>query len=458
MQHPKVTVIGAGSYFFGKQVIWNMVKSPHLRKGTLALVDTDPEHLELMLLLAEKVKAATGAPLKVEGSVNRRDVLGGSDFVVLSFSTDNAYYRTTDTRISAKYGITMCSGDTIGPGGIFRALRELPEVIAIGQDAERLCPHAWLINFINPTTVMGIGLMRHVPKMRSFALCDGNHMPYFKYRYMKLAGVMEESADVPDPESAEKFRFKIAGVNHFTWMTECSYEGRDMMDAIGRTLARKAGEEFRRPPGIKSKPRFNWKYANALFRIYHAYPTAVSHTKEYLPFFQGHGVTPCEPEGIQLFDGYKRGEEMDRHWQSIRNLVDGVTPISEFLEMSHGDHATDIIESMVGNLGKRFYINTVNGGAVSNMPQDAFLELECEVDFENGPRPLPFGEMPRGLLGRQMQVLDTHELTVEAALTYDRRTLLKALCTDPMIVNIGDAENIMRELLEAEKEALPGWN
>ncbi len=458
MKHPKITVIGAGSYFFGKQVIWNMVRSPHLRHGTLALVDTDPAHLELMLQLAHKAVEASGAPLTIEGSTDRREVLAGSDFVVLSFSTDNAYFRSMDTRISAKYGVTMCSGDTIGPGGIFRALRELPEVIAIARDAEKLAPKAWLINFINPSTVMGIGLMRHAPNMRSFALCDGNHMPYFKYRYMKLAGVMAESATVPEPGTAEKFTFKIAGINHFTWLTSCDYDGQDMMPAIGRALEAKAKDEFRRPGGRKSKPRYNWNYANTLFKIYHAYPTAVSHTKEYVPFFQGYGVTPFEPEPIQLFDGYGRGEEMDRHWQGIRDLISGETPMADFLAMPFGDHATDIIENMVGNLGKRFYINTANGQAVTNMPADALLELECEVDFENGPRPLPYGEMPRGLLGRQMQILDTHELTVEAALSYDRKTLLKALCTDPMTLNIGDAENIMRELLEAEKEALPGWN
>ena len=92
------------------------------------------------------------------------------------------------------------------------------------------------------------------------------------------------------------------------------------------------------------------------------------------------------------------------------------------------------------------------------MPDDAFLELECKVDM-NGPRPKPFGQMPRGLLGLQMQVLDAHELTAEAAVTCDRKTLLKALCTDPIVNNIGDARNIMHELLELESEALPGqWH
>jgi alpha-galactosidase/6-phospho-beta-glucosidase family protein len=106
------------------------------------------------------------------------------------------------------------------------------------------------------------------------------------------------------------------------------------------------------------------------------------------------------------------------------------------------------------NLGKPFFINSANRGAVTNMPDDAFLELRCDLDM-NGPRPQPFGEMPRGLLGMQMQVLDTHELTAEAAVTFDRKTLLRAMLTDPIVNNIADAKMIMTELLEAEKDALP---
>ena len=113
---------------------------------------------------------------------------------------------------------------------------------------------------------------------------------------------------------------------------------------------------------------------------------------------------------------------------------------------------------MWGGLGKKFYINSANRGAVANLPDDAFLELRCELDMQ-GPRPLPAGEMPRGLLGLTHQVLDTHELTVEAAVSCDRKLLLRALATDPIVNNLGDARNIMNELLEAERDHLPaGWS
>lgn len=447
-------VVGAGSYFFGKPAIWKMINSEYLRHGTLALVDTNPAALDTMMKLARRAIAATGAPTKLIGSVDRKEVLKDADFVVLTFSERNAHYRGVDTRIAAKYGVTMCSSDTIGPGGIFRALREIPHVLDVVNDVRKLAPDAWVVNFINPSSVLGIALMRYAPDVKSFALCDGNHLPYFRKHYMVMAGVLPENAKSIPPEIDAGFDIKIAGVNHCTWVTKCTFDGKDMMPAWRESLAKHAAAEWETEPSPKAKPRLNMNYALQLFDIYGAYPTAPSHTKEYVPFFQGYGVTPNEPEPVILFDAYNRADEMKAAWEKTEKLASGETPIDEFLKMDHGDHATDIIESMCGDLKKPFFINSPNRGAVTNMPDDAFLELECDVDM-NGVRPKPFGKMPRGLLGLQMQVLDTHELTAEAAVTCDRRTLLKALCTDPIVNNIGDARNIMNELLELERDVLP---
>jgi len=444
---PKVTVIGAGSYFFGKQVIWKMVKSEYLRNGTLALVDTNPAVLDTMVKIAKRAIEASNAPTNLIFSTDRREVMKDSDFVILAFSGRNAFYRGIDTRISAKYGVTMCSSDTIGAGGIFRALREIPQVLDVARDVEKFAPDAWLINFINPTSVLGIALMRNASKIKSFALCDGNHLPYSRHHFMRCLGLVPDKADT-------KFNIKIAGINHCTWVTECSYEGKDMMGRFYDYVKREAAKEWETEPSKKAKPRLNMNYALQLFEVYGAFPTAVSHTKEYVPFFQGYGKTPVEPEPIIAFDAYNRDDEMKAAWSETELLANGTTPIEKFLCMDHGDHATDIVESMWADLGKPFFINGPNQGSVTNMPDDAFLELERNIDM-NGFRAKPFGQMPRGLLGMQMQILDTHELTAEAAVTCDKSTLLKAMCTDPIINNIGDARNIMNELLEAEREALP---
>jgi len=188
---PKVVVIGAGSLFFGRQAIWQMVNSPFLKNGTLALVDTDVNVLDKMHTLAKKVVSHENVSLKIEASTNRRDVLKGADFVVLSFAEKSVYYRGLDCQISEKYGIRMCSGDTIGPGGIFRAMRELPVILDCAKDVEELCPDAWVINYINPTTVNGMGLKRSFPNIKSFALCDAQHMPYIRHNYAVRAVLLK---------------------------------------------------------------------------------------------------------------------------------------------------------------------------------------------------------------------------------------------------------------------------
>lgn len=451
---PKVVVIGAGSYFFGKPVIYNMIENPLLRDGTLALVDTDEKVLTTMTSLAHRAKEFRQSELAIVASTDRREVLKDADFVVLSFSYRNSYYREVDTRISRKYGVTMCSSDTIGPGGIFRAMRELPEVLRIADDVRELCPRAWVINFINPTSVLGIGLMRHAPEVKSFALCDGNHEPYVRLAYLRGLGILPTEATEIPPEVADKLDLAITGVNHCTWTLRCNYDGIDCLPKLHDLLRRRAQEEYELPPSPKAKPRLNQNYALQLMDIYGYSPTAVSHTKEYVPFFQGYGVSPATPEPIIPFDAWNRAAEMAEAWEKTEKLAKGELPIEEFFGGNRGDHATDIIAAMWGRPGSSYYINCANRGAVTNLPDDAFLELRCQVSME-GPKPYPVGAMPRGLLGLTHQVLDTHELTVEAIVENSRDKLLRAMMTDPIVNNIGDARNIIAELLEIERDHLP---
>jgi alpha-galactosidase len=450
IQHPKMVLIGAGSLFFGRQAIWQMVHSPHLNQGTLALVDTDAERLEKMAKLAEMVVDETGVDLAIEASTERRDVLPGADFVVLSFADRSVKFRGLDCEISKKYGIRMCSGDTIGPGGIFRTMREFPVILACARDIEELCPDAWLINYINPSTVHGIGLRRYAPALKSFALCDSLHMPHVKRRYALRAGIVEDDyTDAVD----EKFDMRIAGVNHFTWMLKAEYEGVDVMPKIAESIkADAAAETDEAVHGAKAK--YNNTIAYTLYKAFGYIPVCVAHTKEYVRFWQGRGVLSEPIPPLSIWQTEPRYERHAAMWQQVDDFISGEIPIADYMTMFGPDHATDIIENMVGDLGKPFYINTFNQGAVTNMADDAFLELLCDVDM-GGPRPHPVGEMPTGLRGMQRLVLDTHELTAEAVATCDYDLLRRAMLTDPLVCSIADADAILRELLKAERDALP---
>ena len=142
-------------------------------------------------------------------------------------------------------------------------------------------------------------------------------------------------------------------------------------------------------------------------------------------------------------------------WKQVDDFLSGETPIDEYMASFGPDHATDVIETMWAGLDKQFYVNTANCGAVANMDDDAFLEVCCEVDMD-GPRPIPVGSFPLGLRALQQQVLETHELTVEAIVKCDRMLLRRAMLTDPIVNSIANADGIIDELLEAEKPALSG--
>ena len=452
VQHPKVVVIGAGSLFFGRQAIWQMVHSPHLNQGTLALVDTDGERLEKMARLAEMVIADNGVPLALEASTERKEVLSDADFVVLSFADRSAMFRGIDCQVSEKYGIQMCSGDTIGPGGIFRAMREFPVILECTRDVESICPDAWLINYVNPTAVHGIGLRRYAPNVKSFALCDSLHMPHVKRHYAMRAGIVETESDYTE-EIDRGFDLRIAGVNHFTWMLRAEYDGQDVMPQIAESIRVDAVRETDRGD-LGAKAKFNHAIGYALYQAFGYVPTCVAHTKEYVRFWQGLGKTPEPIPPLSIWETTPRYKLHADMWRQVDDFISGKVPIADYMTTFGADHATDVIENVVGGLGKPFYINTFNQGAVTNMADDAFLELLCDVD-RDGPRPRPVGEMPRGLRGMQELVLDTHELTAEAVATCSPDLLRRAMLTDPLVSSIADADAIIRELLEAEKEVMP---
>lgn len=451
MNPPKIVIIGAGSLFFGRQAIWALNHQPGFRGATLALVDIDAQRLEKMRRLAVLAAESSGSGVQVEASTDYREALKGADFVVLSFSKNNAQYRRIDCRIAAKYGVRMCSGDTIGPGGVFRTAREFPLILEIARTMETVCPEAWLINYVNPSAVMGIGLMRHA-RTKSFALCDTHHMPA---KFESYANLLELQG-----EDREKFQATIAGVNHFTWMLGAEVDGRDVLPDIREAFRALGVAE--KDQG-HSKGRFNNFITAQLADLFGAIPTCTGHTKEYLPFYQGRASISEPIPPLAIFDSDEREKHTNEMWTEVEDYVEGRKPIQEFLDTGRADHATDVIHTMLVEDGRQYFINRPNsdcteggGSPVTNLPSDAFLELLCELD-KNGPRPLPVGSFPLGLRAFQTLILDVHELTIEAIVKEDRSLLLRALAMDPLVNSIATAQELISEIYAAESEILPSW-
>jgi alpha-galactosidase len=305
---------------------------------------------------------------------------------------------------------------------------------------------------------MGIAMMRHFPKINSLALCDCVQNPRFDDDLIVRAGLAKTVEDVTD---ALRRQVKIisGGVNHFTWLIEMrDAKGRDLTGRIKETLKKAAvmehgNESVEKDPETLT-PRIAWQLARALGYA----PMCTGHTQEYLPYFQGHDVHRSDALVIGPWRADLRRGWVRRHWKEMAKYASGKTPIEEFLKANTADYASEIIEAMWTGTPKRFYLNTRNNGAITNLGDDAYVEIPCVPDM-HGTHPLPFGPMPRPILGYIQRVLDEHELAVEAATTCDRDVLRRAFLAGMAAVSIPDVEACMDELLRKEREYLPAaWS
>jgi alpha-galactosidase len=256
----KITLIGAGSAVFARQIITDILNVEGLDEGRFALVDIDPERLELAHKIAEKIIALSGKRWSVSASTERRALLPGSDFIVNSIEVAGLANVRHDYEIPLKYGIDQCIGDTIGPGGIFKALRTGPAWLDVLRDAERLCPHAWVLNYTNPMSILTLAALAGTT-MQTVGLCHS-----VQGTSRQLAGYL----DVPYHE----LDWRCAGINHNAWFTELRYHGEDMYPRL-RARAR-VPEIYEQDP-----VRFE------MMLHFGAFVTESSgHFSEYVPYFR----------------------------------------------------------------------------------------------------------------------------------------------------------------------------
>ena len=432
MKTSKMVIVGAGSIFFTRAVAVGMCQDPQFRGATLSLVDTNPEMLDVMARLCQRIIRETGADLKLEATADRKVAFRNADFVVLSFSVRGVDLRETDTVIPARYGVRQCSGDSIGPGGLFRALRTIPTILEMARDMEAICPQAWVFNYVNPTTLMGAALSRYT-RLKTIAICDGIVLPEAKLAMLDRVGIPRERAD--------EVVMKLGGVNHFSWVTEFRDGAKDLRPDLLRSL--------------KTKPEAHGsKAVEQILEIFGWYSPIGGHMVEFLPYFQGHGLKPQESYVNHIFEIAERRKWMRLFNEEIRRQATGQEPIDKLIAETKPDLVIHLAHSALNNAGATHFVNFPNRGHISNLPEGATIELPARIyaDRYEGEN---FGEMPPVLRSWLLRIIDTQELTLEAAVTGNRKTLRQALVADPLTVSIEDADHIIDELFKAEQDDLP---
>lgn len=431
----KIGILGAGSTVFARQLITDLLCTPGLEQGTFALVDIDPARLELAHRAAEKLVQASGRQWSVEASVDRAQLLGGSDYVINTIEVAGLRSVRHDYDIPLKYGVDQCIGDTIGPGGVFKMLRTGPAWLAILKDIERLCPQAVVMNYTNPMSALTLLALR-ATQLQVVGLCHS-----VQGTSRQIAGYL----GVP----SEELRFRCAGINHLAWFTELLWNGQDMYPRLHQAAAD--------PQVYESDPvRFE------MMLHFGAFVTESSgHFSEYVPYFRK------RPELVAHYtrSGY-RGESgfYANNWpqwraraeESTRAMVEGTAAAA--LKRSL-EYASVIVEAIEGRQPAVIYGNVRNSGLIDNLSQGGCVEVAVLVDG-NGLHPTHFGPLPAQLAALDAAHMHIHELMARAVLERDREAAVLALMLDPLTAAVCSPREVRQmfdELWEAEQAELEAF-
>lgn len=423
MPETKVVIIGAGSASFGLGMLRDAVNTPELRGSIISLVDTDARALEAVSTLARKMNEESGAGIRIEHATDRTQALPDAQFVVISIAVRRNELWKFDWEVPIKHGVKHTLGENGGPGGLFHSMRNIPIILDICRDIERFCPHALVLNFTNPVPRVCMAIDRY-SSVNAVGLCHG-----IGGQLGNLARVMSVSHD--------NLTCKAAGLNHFTWILDLRFEdsGRDAYPDLRRSLHDYA-------------PEFQ-PLSRKLFETFGFYPSpGDDHIGEYLPYATEY--CPMHGYDFEAAERYKI-----ETWERIGRMVRGEEPVTDLISRRSGERAFDIIGGILTDSNhSELAVNIRNDGLISNLPQDAIVEVPAVVG-SHGIAGVDIGKLPIGIAALCRTQIGVQELVVEAAVTGDRRTALQALLADPVVGSFDAAEKILDELLALEAGYLP---
>jgi alpha-galactosidase len=431
----KITIIGAGSAEFSTEIVRDVLATPALEGGIFGLVDIHAGRLKLAQKACEQLIAESGRNWKVEASLDRRDILPGTNFVVNTIEVAGRENVRHDYDIPMKYGVDQCIGDTIGPGGLFKALRTLPSWIDILMDVEDLAPDSLVMNFTNPMSLTVLTGVRS-SGLPIVGLC---------HSIQHTSHTMADYLQIPYGE----IDWRAAGINHQAWFVKLERNGEDLYP-----LLREKAEN----PEIYDQDPVRFE----IMRHLGAFCTEGSgHDSEYVPYFRK------RPDLVEKYDrsGYI-GESgfyannwptwVEESAQGLRDYLAG----KEAYDMERGEEfASFIIEAMETGVPAVVYGNVPNTGLIDNLPQDGVVEVACLVD-NKGVQPTHFGRLPTQLAALNKQHMAFHDLVATSVLEQDREAAVHALMIDPLTAAVCSLEEIRMmfdEMAEAERDYLPDY-
>jgi alpha-galactosidase len=424
---PKIAFIGAGSVEFTRNLAGDILAFPELREAEIALHDIDAERLETATALVRLVGEGLGLRPRVTASLDRRTALEGADYVINSVQVGGHAATLRDYEVPLRYGLRQTIGDTLGIGGIFRALRTAPVMLGIGRDMAEVCPAAWLLNYTNPMAMLCWITYEGTPTTRIVGLC---------HSVQNTTRQLAEIAGVPPAEVS----FVGAGINHQSFILRLVRDGEDLYPLVDAAIER--------DPELRRRVRVD------MYRRLGYFPTESSeHGAEYLPWYMRHDD---EIERLRIPPGeyVRRSEENLDEFSQVRAEVAKGQPIAVGRSL---EYASLIIHSMESGEPRVVYGNVRNTGQISNLPLGACVEGPCLVD-RNGLEPVHVGALPVQCAALNRTFLNPVELTVRAVLEQRRDHVHHAALLDPNTaasLRVDQIAELVDELLEAYAPDLP---
>lgn len=427
---PKITFIGAGSVVFTLNLLGDILSFPELADSEIALMDIDRERLRIAEIMAHRVSESLHAHPTITTYSDRRAALEGADYVINTIQVGGYPSTLIDFEIPKRYGLQQTIADTLGIGGIFRALRTIPVMLAMCHEMEEVCPNVTFLNYVNPMA-MNTWAVSQATRIRTVGLCHS------------VQGTAQQLASYMNI-APQELTYKCAGINHMAFYVQLQYCGQDAYPLLH--AAAQQADIWQKDP-----VRFE------LFKRLGYFVTESSeHSAEYNQFF----IRRDRPDLLERFhipiDEYLRRCQVQNAWwdNTRQRLLDGT---AEFHPKLSKEYAALIIHSQETNTPRVIYGNVMNHGLISNLPEGCCVEVPCLVD-KMGLQPTVIGALPLQLTALQTSNINVQGLVVEAALTGKKEHVYHAAMFDPHTsaeLTLDEIHQLVDDLFEAHGSIIP---
>ena len=423
--------VGAGSSVFTMRLVGDILNESFIEGGELALVDIDEPVLRKVGAAVKKLVAHSGKPFSVEEHTHYMPAMPGADFVFFTYAVGKIEAWKRDIITSTRFGVNQSVGDTIGPGAMIRILRSIPLALKIAHEMERVCPEAYIVNYTNPEGAQCLAIQKY-SRINSFGLCHGTP---------DTAALLAREVFGVAPD---QLAYEAAGVNHLTWFTKLSIEGRDVYPSLRDKLLQ---------TGMARREQVSFD----LFRLFGLYPAPGDrHVEEFFSTFLRDEVMNRRDLEWKNNDFIRIDEGRVHDNALIEAIISRDEGYERFLGGS-GESATHFMRALATGETTTEMVNVMNRGYIENVSDGVIVELPTFVN-QMGLKPMHVGLLPEGIAAKCEALGREYLLLVDAAVNIDRDKLMQAAYIDPLCAMADDPEGLIDALIAENRELLPqGW-